>query len=68
MGQLVVLWSEGDWRCELHPEASGVAWLKVLRGNHLIVIESAFVVEPPFTRAEILRNTFCGRTEPRQMD
>ena len=66
MNQLVILWSEGDWRCELYPEASGAGWLKVLQGDHLIVIESALDGEPPFTRAEVLRNTFCGT--PKQMD
>ena len=68
MEQLVILWSDGDWRGELHTEASGVAWLKIFKGDHLIVIESAFVEEPAFTRAEILRNTLCGPAEPRRMD
>jgi hypothetical protein len=66
MGRLEILWSEGDWRCELYPEADGTGWLKILKGDHLIVIESAFGGEPPLARAEILRSTFCGT--PKQMD
>ena len=64
----VILWSDGDWRGELHAEASGAAWLKIFNGDRLIVIESAFVGQPVFIRGETLRHTFCGATEARRMD
>ena len=68
MNQLLILWADGDWRGELHAEPSGAAWLKIFKGDHLMVIESAFVEEPAFTRGEILRDTFCGTTEQRRMN
>ena len=68
MDQILILWSEGGWRCELYPAAGGAAWLKVFQGEHLIVVESTFVGTLAFNRAEILRNVFCGPTDPRRMD
>ena len=58
MDQILLLWSEDDWRCELYPAAGAGAVLKIFRGDDLIVIESTEVGPLAFRRAEILRKTF----------
>lgn len=67
MDQILILWSEGDWRCELHPAAGAAASLKVFQGDHLIVIEPTIVGPLAFRRAEILCKAFCG-VSPKQPD
>jgi hypothetical protein len=59
MDQILILWSEGSWRCELYPAAGHGALLKVFNGNDLIVVESTEVGPLAFRRAEILRKAFC---------
>ena len=56
----VVLWPEGEWRCELYPQTGGLASLRIFKGQHLIVIEPTFVGQLALNRAEILRTVFCG--------
>jgi len=66
--QILILWSEGDWRCELYPAPGGAAFLKIFRGEHLVVVESTFVGGLAFKRAEILRKVFCGTPKSQPMD
>jgi hypothetical protein len=68
MIKILLLWSEGDWRCELYPAAGAGAFLKIFRGEHLVVIESTFVGGLAFKRAEILRNVFCGARKAQSTD
>ena len=60
MNQVLLLWSQGDWRCELHPVVSERAWLKIYQGEKLIAIELVFVGESASRRADLLRSLFCG--------
>jgi hypothetical protein len=53
--QVLIIWSEGEWRCELHPAAAGEARLKIFRGEKLIEVEQTFVGRLAYARAEILR-------------
>ena len=62
--QILILWSEGDWRCELYPAPGGAAFLKIFRGEHLVVVESTFVGGLAFKRAEILGRYSVVRRSP----
>ena len=55
MDQVHVLWSDRDWRCELHSVATGLGRLKIFRGDALMVLEPTPLDERAFTRAEILK-------------
>jgi hypothetical protein len=59
MNQVLLLWSQGDWRCELHPAMNERAWLKIHQREKLIVMETVFVGESASRRAEFLRSVFC---------
>ena len=59
MEHRLTIWSEGDWRCELHPAPRGEVRLKLFRGDEMIVIEPTSVGQLAFTRADMLRKTFC---------
>jgi hypothetical protein len=52
----MILWREGDWRCEFHPAAGGDSRLKVFHGEKLATIEAAPAGTPAFQRANILRH------------
>ena len=65
MEHSLTIWSQGDWRCELHPAPREGVRLKVFRGDEMIVIEPTAVGQVALTRAEMLRKTFCDR---KQMD
>ena len=66
MDQLV-LWSEGNWRCELHARTSERGLLKIFQGEERIILEPVFVGESAFRRAEVLRSVFCGRSKTTSM-
>ena len=59
-GQVVLLWSEGHRRCELHQAGSERATLKIFESEQLIIMETVSVDESAFRRAEFLRLVFCG--------
>jgi hypothetical protein len=50
MDQILILWSEGGWRCELYPAAGHGALLKIYQGDDLIVIESTEIGPLAFRR------------------
>jgi hypothetical protein len=52
----IILWREGDWRCEFHREYGGQSRLKVFLGDILATIEAAPPGHPAFQRANILRH------------
>ena len=53
--EVLVLWREGDWRCEWHPASAGAARLEVYRGDLLATAESTPSGEGARLRATILR-------------
>ena len=57
---ILIIWTDGDWRCELHPAARGKARLEIFRGEKLEVIEPTRVGPVAYDRAEILRRLLCG--------
>ena len=57
---IVVIWADGHWRCELHSAARGKARLKVFRGEKLEILEPTLVGPVAYDRAEILRRLLCG--------
>ena len=61
---IVIIWAEGHWRCELHPAARGESRLKIFRGEKLEVIEPTFAGPRAHDRAEILRRLLCGDCAP----
>jgi hypothetical protein len=68
MDRILILWTEGDWRCELYPAPGGAAFLKIFRREDLVVVESTFVGGLACKRAEILRKVFCGTPKSQAMD
>ena len=50
-----VLWSEGDWRCELHVIVGGTARVEVYWGKTLVTAETTVVGRMATDRAEMLR-------------
>ena len=63
MEHRLTIWSQGDWRCELHPAPKEGVRLKVFHGNAMIVIEPTVVGEAALTRAAMLRKAFCDRKQ-----
>ena len=51
----LVLWTEGDWRCEFHPGSSGDGRLVIYRGDVCAVAESTLSKEIATARSEVLR-------------
>ena len=51
----LVLWEEGDWRCEFNPGLAGVGRLEVYQADQLILAEEALSGPSAAQRAEILR-------------
>jgi hypothetical protein len=51
----LVLWTEGDWRCEYHPGFGGQGRLEVFRGAALVAAESTPVGESATQRSEAFR-------------
>ena len=52
----MVLWTEGDWRCELHTgDNSDVRRLLVYRGDIIVTVEPVSTGASAYARAEILR-------------
>ena len=52
---VLVLWTDGDWRCELHQGLGDAARLEVYKGDQLITAEASIVGRMAHYRAEILR-------------
>jgi hypothetical protein len=52
---VVVLWRERDWWCQLQPRAGGVSQLNIYKGDKLVTAESAPTGEAARLRADILR-------------
>jgi hypothetical protein len=52
---VLVLWREGDWRCEWHAASAGAARLEVYRGDVLATTEATPTGEGGRLRAAILR-------------
>ena len=65
MDQVHVVWSDRNWRCELHSAANGLGRLKIFRGDSLMVLEPTPLDERAFTRAEFLKR---GLLEMPQID
>jgi hypothetical protein len=53
---VVVLWREGDWRCEWHAVSNGTARLEVYCGNLLATAEATPTGEAAQLRATVLRH------------
>jgi hypothetical protein len=52
---VLVLWTESDWRCELHlGGAPGVGRLLVYRGEIIVTAESVPIGADAYARAELL--------------
>jgi hypothetical protein len=56
MNEPMILWREGEWRCEFHQATVGDARLKVFHGDKLATVEAAPAGNPAFQRANILRH------------
>ena len=55
-GDALVLWTEGDWRCELNPGATpGDGRLQIHRGDTVVLAEAVNLGPAAYARAEILR-------------
>jgi hypothetical protein len=53
---VLVLWTEGDWRGELHTSGiPGEGRILVYRGETVVTAESVHMGTAAYTRAEILR-------------
>lgn len=52
---VLVLWREGDWRCEYHAGIAGEARLVVYSVDHVVSAESVPAGAPAYHRAEVLR-------------
>ena len=53
---VVVLWNEGEWRCEIHTGAlPGAGSFLVYRGDAVVTAESVHTGAMAYARAEILR-------------
>lgn len=53
---VLVVWTEGEWRCELHP--GGIpdqGRLLLYHGETVVTAESVFLDTAAYIRAEILR-------------
>ena len=55
MDHVLLIWAEGDWRCELHPRGGGEARLKILHAEEVIAVEPTYTGRLAYARAEILR-------------
>ena len=51
----IVLWREGEWRCEFHDSFAGTARLEVYRGDVLATAEATPSGNPAHHRANVLR-------------
>ena len=52
----VILWNEGDWRCEIHPgRIPGQGSFLVYCGDSIVTAESVHMGAAAYTRAEVLR-------------
>jgi hypothetical protein len=53
---VLVLWNEGPWRCEMHTAGvPGEGGFLVYRGDAIITAESVHLGPAAYARAEILR-------------
>jgi hypothetical protein len=53
---VVILWTEGDWRCEIHTGAMpGAGSFIVYRGASVVTAESVNTGAMAYARAEVLR-------------
>ena len=50
----LVLWEEGDWRCEFNPGLAGIGKLEVYQADQLVFAEEALSGPGAAQRAEIL--------------
>ena len=56
MSTAVVVWTEGEWRCELHTsDIPGEGRILVYRGETVVTAESVPLGTAAYIRAEILR-------------
>ena len=62
MSDVHLVWSDRDWRCELH-SADGHGRLKIFRGPKLVVLEPTPVGEGALARAEALRQILLSSRE-----
>jgi hypothetical protein len=51
----IVLWREGEWRCEFRDGFAGTARLEVYRGDVLATAEATPSGNPAHHRADVLR-------------
>ena len=52
---LIVLWREDDWRCELHSGTPGACCLLVYREDVVVCAEAIVLGHTAHVRAEVLR-------------
>ena len=53
---IVILWTEGDWRCEIHTGAiPGEGRFLVYCGDSVVTAEAVHLGAAAYARAEILR-------------
>ena len=52
---VLILWNEGDWRCEIHAGDLGVGRFLVYCGDSVVTAESVNMGTAAYARAETLR-------------
>ena len=52
---VVILWNEGNWRCEIHTGDRGMGRFLVYCGDTVVTAESVLMGAAAYARAEILR-------------
>jgi hypothetical protein len=75
---VVVLWSEGNWRCEIHTgRMPGAGSFIVYRGDDVVTAESVNTGAMAYARAEVLpagstrrspRLGTCAQTSPSDLE
>jgi hypothetical protein len=53
--ETVVLWTDGEWRCDYHPGYGGAGRLEVYRADQLVTVEGALSISLAQHRGEVLR-------------
>ena len=52
---VLVLWRDGEWRCEFHPGYAGDGRLDVYRGEQIVTTEATLSAAVAEHRGEVLR-------------
>jgi hypothetical protein len=69
--EIVVLWTEADWRCEFHARGGVEGRIDVYRAGQLVTSENTLSAQIAEQRAEVLRQRVLRgdlRADPRSDD